>query len=270
MNPTISAMACNAPVICVNMFVCTVTEWPAGRRKNGIGVAGITEYASQVHRGMKNTRMTSASRLRACSISASPHGVTPLSATSPVTRFASVSLPASSPYSESRRAVSYARWDTTRIEQPLSRRVAASVQNRGYGVLRDWLIAHDELPKKSLVAICPVTVRGREHGPGHGDADGPANLFGAGPGRAAGVDPPGDVVGKAAGGEPGVGGDDVVARAEHRADGAAAEARVRAEAAYRLQPADLENSGPEAGIVLERCACRGDLSGVGGLRRHGI
>ena len=47
------------------------------------------------------------------------------------------------------------------------------------GVLRDWLIAHDELPKKSLVAICPITVRGRERGPGHGDADGPANLFGA-------------------------------------------------------------------------------------------
>ncbi len=47
------------------------------------------------------------------------------------------------------------------------------------GVLREWLIAHDELPKKSLVALCPITVRGREHGPGHGDADEPANLFGA-------------------------------------------------------------------------------------------
>ncbi len=47
------------------------------------------------------------------------------------------------------------------------------------GVLRDWLIAHDELPKKSLVAICPITVRGREHGADHGDADGPANMFGA-------------------------------------------------------------------------------------------
>ena len=30
------------------------------------------------------------------------------------------------------------------------------------GVLREWLTAHDELPNKSLVAICPVTVRGRE------------------------------------------------------------------------------------------------------------
>ena len=47
------------------------------------------------------------------------------------------------------------------------------------GVLREWLIAHDELPKKSLVAVCPITVRGREHGPGHGDAEGPANMFGA-------------------------------------------------------------------------------------------
>jgi WS/DGAT/MGAT family acyltransferase len=47
------------------------------------------------------------------------------------------------------------------------------------GVLREWLIAHDELPNKSLVAICPITVRGREHGPGHGDAEGSANMFGA-------------------------------------------------------------------------------------------
>ncbi|CAN5611143.1 wax ester/triacylglycerol synthase family O-acyltransferase [soil metagenome] len=30
------------------------------------------------------------------------------------------------------------------------------------GVLREWLTAHGELPDKSLVAICPVTVRSRE------------------------------------------------------------------------------------------------------------
>lgn len=43
------------------------------------------------------------------------------------------------------------------------------------GTLRSWFIAHDELPKKSLVALCPITVRGREH---EAD-DGHANLFGA-------------------------------------------------------------------------------------------
>lgn len=43
------------------------------------------------------------------------------------------------------------------------------------GVLREWLIAHDELPDKSLVAICPVTVRGREQ---NADEDRHGNLFG--------------------------------------------------------------------------------------------
>lgn len=43
------------------------------------------------------------------------------------------------------------------------------------GALREWLIAHGELPSKSLVAICPVTVRGREHTKSD-DAHG--NLFG--------------------------------------------------------------------------------------------
>ena len=43
------------------------------------------------------------------------------------------------------------------------------------GVLRDWLTAHDELPNKSLVAICPVTVRSREHA---SDEDQHGNLFG--------------------------------------------------------------------------------------------
>ena len=43
------------------------------------------------------------------------------------------------------------------------------------GVLREWLTAHDELPRKSLVAICPVTVRSREHA---SDEDQHGNLFG--------------------------------------------------------------------------------------------
>jgi diacylglycerol O-acyltransferase len=43
------------------------------------------------------------------------------------------------------------------------------------GVLREWLIAHAELPTRSLVAICPVTVRSREHATGE-DVHG--NLFG--------------------------------------------------------------------------------------------
>ena len=43
------------------------------------------------------------------------------------------------------------------------------------GALREWLTAHGELPGRSLVAICPVTVRGREHGT---DEDTHGNLFG--------------------------------------------------------------------------------------------
>ena len=43
------------------------------------------------------------------------------------------------------------------------------------GVLREWLTAHGELPNKSLVAICPVTVRSREHAT---DEDRHGNLFG--------------------------------------------------------------------------------------------
>jgi diacylglycerol O-acyltransferase / wax synthase len=33
------------------------------------------------------------------------------------------------------------------------------------GVLRSWLLDHGELPEHSLAALCPITVRGREHGP---------------------------------------------------------------------------------------------------------
>jgi len=45
------------------------------------------------------------------------------------------------------------------------------------GVLREWLTAHAELPNKSLVAICPVTVRSRDHAT---DEDRHGNLFGLG------------------------------------------------------------------------------------------
>ena len=31
------------------------------------------------------------------------------------------------------------------------------------GALRRWLVDHGELPKQSLVGVCPITVRGREH-----------------------------------------------------------------------------------------------------------
>lgn len=44
------------------------------------------------------------------------------------------------------------------------------------GVLRDWLTKQDELPDQSLVALCPVTVRGRDAA---GD-DGHGNQFGLG------------------------------------------------------------------------------------------
>ena len=44
------------------------------------------------------------------------------------------------------------------------------------GALRNWLAEHDELPERSLVALCPVTVRGRE---GAG-ADNHGNQFGMG------------------------------------------------------------------------------------------
>lgn len=44
-------------------------------------------------------------------------------------------------------------------------------------VLREWLIAHAELPDRSLVALCPITVRGRE-GSERPAEDNRGNLFG--------------------------------------------------------------------------------------------
>jgi diacylglycerol O-acyltransferase / wax synthase len=77
------------------------------------------------------------------------------------------------------RAVAAGSWSKTRIR---AIQKAAGVTGNDVvtavnaGVLRNWLIAHGELPKRSLVAICPITVRRREHG-----ADGDqGNMFGAG------------------------------------------------------------------------------------------
>ena len=43
------------------------------------------------------------------------------------------------------------------------------------GVMRHWLCDRDELPKQSLVAVCPITVRGRERDPSN---DQHGNMFG--------------------------------------------------------------------------------------------
>jgi len=45
------------------------------------------------------------------------------------------------------------------------------------GVLRSWLLDHGELPEQSLAALCPITVRGHQHGPD----DGHGNMFGLWP-----------------------------------------------------------------------------------------
>jgi hypothetical protein len=45
------------------------------------------------------------------------------------------------------------------------------------GVLRCWLLDRGELPKRSLVAICPITVRGRE---GDMNDDRHGSMFGLG------------------------------------------------------------------------------------------
>ena len=76
------------------------------------------------------------------------------------------------------RAIAAGTWDKTRIRALQRARdvtgndvVTAVVA----GVLRRWLLDRDELPKQSLVAICPITVRGRDHAP----ADRHGNRFGA-------------------------------------------------------------------------------------------
>ena len=76
------------------------------------------------------------------------------------------------------RTVAAGSWDKNRIRAVQS---AAGVTANDVviaviaGVLRHWLLDHGELPKQSLVAICPITVRGREHA----TADPHGNQFGA-------------------------------------------------------------------------------------------
>jgi diacylglycerol O-acyltransferase / wax synthase len=96
-------------------------------------------------------------------------------------------LPLEAPYTRfngrpgHKRSVAGASWAKSRIRAVQD---AAGVTGNDVvtavvaGVLRSWLIAHEELPKKSLVAICPITVRarGREHSADEGEH---GNMFGA-------------------------------------------------------------------------------------------
>ncbi|MGO9350931.1 MAG: wax ester/triacylglycerol synthase family O-acyltransferase [Mycobacterium sp.] len=96
-------------------------------------------------------------------------------------------LPLEAPYTRfngrpgHERSVAGASWAKSRIRavQDAARVTGNDVVTAVVaGVLRSWLIAHEELPKKSLVAICPITVRarGREHGADEGEH---GNMFGA-------------------------------------------------------------------------------------------
>jgi diacylglycerol O-acyltransferase len=93
-------------------------------------------------------------------------------------------LPVGAPYTRfngrlgRERTFSGASWSKSRIR---AIQQAAGVTGNDVlttvvaGVLREWLTARGELPDKSLVAICPVTVRGREHATAQ---DSHGNLFG--------------------------------------------------------------------------------------------
>lgn len=94
----------------------------------------------------------------------------PLPLSAPFTRFNGTLGP--------RRAVAGGSWPLQRF---LAIREAAGVRLGDVltavvsGALRSWLVAHDELPDRSLVAFCPISVRGR------GDSEDEANhgnLFG--------------------------------------------------------------------------------------------
>lgn len=64
------------------------------------------------------------------------------------------------------RAVAAASWPRDRIRavQQAARVTGNDVVTAMVaGALRRWLLDRGELPKQSLVAICPITVRGREH-----------------------------------------------------------------------------------------------------------
>ncbi len=93
-------------------------------------------------------------------------------------------LPFGAPYTRfndrlgSERTFAGASWSKSRIRaiQEMAGVTANDVLTTVVaGVLREWLAARSELPTKSLVAICPVTVRGREH---ETDEDRHGNLFG--------------------------------------------------------------------------------------------
>ncbi|KZS83570.1 wax ester/triacylglycerol synthase family O-acyltransferase [Mycobacterium persicum] len=76
------------------------------------------------------------------------------------------------------RAVAAGSWPKTRIQAV---RHAARVTGNDVvtamvaGALRRWLLDRGELPKQSLVAACPITVRGHEHA---GADDEHGNMFG--------------------------------------------------------------------------------------------
>ncbi|MGX9791140.1 wax ester/triacylglycerol synthase family O-acyltransferase [Mycobacterium sp. MMS18-G62] len=76
------------------------------------------------------------------------------------------------------RTVAAGSWDKSRIRAV--QRAAGVTGNDAVtavvaGVLRRWMLDRHELPERSLVAICPITVRGRNELPGEGDG----NRFGA-------------------------------------------------------------------------------------------
>ncbi len=93
-------------------------------------------------------------------------------------------LPFGAPYTRfngrlgPKRAVSAGSWAKDRIRAVQQ---AASVTGNDVvtamvaGVVRRWLGDREELPKQSLVAICPITVRDREHAPAN---DQHGNMFG--------------------------------------------------------------------------------------------
>jgi diacylglycerol O-acyltransferase len=88
--------------------------------------------------------------------------------------------PAAAPYSRfngrigDKRTVAAGTWSKSRIRAVQDK--AAVTGNDVVvaviaGVLRRWLLDREELPEQSLVTLCPITVRGHEHGPddGHGN-----------------------------------------------------------------------------------------------------
>src|SRR5271166_6066408 len=165
-------------------------------------------------------------------------------------------LPLSAPFTRlngrlgPQRAVAGGTWPKKRIKAVQE---AAGVSGNDVlmavvaGVLRSWLSGRDELPKRSLVAFCPITVRvsGDKSQAEH------ANLFGL---------------------ELCPLGTDLENPAErlaliHRAHRAAIDDSVRTQTADRLQRADLQCPRPGHRHVFQRRASRRAVSGVNGFRR---